>query len=265
MNKVVVIIPIYKIQFTAFELSIINNNIEKLKNYKIYIIGPERIKNVKFDSKIDIIERILLNDLTFSSIEAYNKLLRSPEFYKLFINFEYLLIVQSDAYIFGNNLSYFTQKNYDYWGAPWIDYELINYSFLSNVLPLFHKKRIFKPLRKLKKQYLVGNGGLSLRRISTHYFFASKYRKYVETFEKDINNWIDGGATSMMEDVFWCLYVPKIFKNYEIAPWQEAIKFSFELNPRKAYKLNDYSLPFGCHAFEKIDKEFYSKLISTLA
>jgi hypothetical protein len=192
-------------------------------------------------------------------------LLRSVHFYSQFSSYEYLLILQLDAFIFHGDLDRFCDKGYDYWGAPWIEFELINYKFLRPVLPLFHKSRYLKPFRSVfGKKYLVGNGGLSLRKVGTHLSIATRFETIIQQFEKDYDKWIAGGATSMMEDIFWTLYVPKFYPAYTIAPWQEAISFSFEMNPQKAYKLNNNQLPFGCHAFAKVAPEFYKNFIDFL-
>ena len=63
--------------------------------------------------------------------------------------------------------------------------------------------------------------------------------------------------TKINEDFFWGLganYTDTLFKvpsNYE------ALKFGFEVMPSYFYKMNNNNLPFGCHAFEKYDSEFW--------
>jgi hypothetical protein len=191
--------------------------------------------------------------------------LRSTDFYSRFTDYQYILILQTDAYIFENTLSKFTSQDYDYWGAPWIDYELINYIFLRPVLPLFHKSRHLKWARSfIGTKYLVGNGGLSLRKVKTHLEITEKYKDKIIEFESHHDEWIKLKAKSMMEDLFWCFYAPRFYPKYKIAPWQEALKFSFEMNPSKAFDLNGKKLPFGCHAFAKTDPEFYSQFIPFL-
>lgn len=242
------------------------NNTEILKKYDIVIIAPQSLGiSLMAGLGRDIFKVVYFDNSYFANIEGYNKLLRSSLFYSSFSDYEYLLIMQHDSYIFHDNLEAFTKKDYDYWGAPWIDYELINYKFLRPVLPLLHKSRYFKPFRSIAgKKYLVGNGGLSLRKVATHLLVTTEYKITIQKFEQEYDKWIAGGAISMMEDIFWTLYVPRFYPSYKIAPWQEAVSFSFEMNPQKAFKLNHHKLPFGCHAFEKVDPEFYKKFIEIL-
>jgi hypothetical protein len=177
-----------------------------------------------------------------------------------------MLIMQLDTFIFRDSLEEFTYKGYDYWGAPWIGFELVNYKFLRPVLPFLHKSRYLRRLRGLSnRKYLVGNGGLSLRRVATHILVTEKFEKEIRDFESDYDKWIAGGATSMMEDVFWTLFVPQFYPEYKVAPWKEAIEFSIETNPQKAYRLNGNRLPFGCHAFDKVANDFYKPFIPILS
>lgn len=265
-KKVIITIPVYSTDLSYIEKNTLKNNVDKLKNYDIAIIYPESLDiSGIIELQRNNISLVRFSDHSFSSVEGYNKLLRSSAFYSGFSGYEYLLILQLDAFVFQNDLERFCDKEYDYWGAPWIDFELINYRFLRTVLPLFHKSRYLRPFRNVfGNKYLVGNGGLSLRKVATHLQVATKYDTLIQEFEKDYDKWIEGGATSMMEDVFWALFVPHFYPEYKVAPWQEAIDFSFEMNPRKAYKLNGNKLPFGCHAFAKVDPDFYKKYIDFL-
>lgn len=82
----------------------------------------------------------------FKSISGYNELLLSRMFYDRFRSYSHILIYQLDAYIFRDELDYWCSLSYDYIGAPW-----------------------FEGFRKTTNNRLwkVGNGGLSLRRVSS--------------------------------------------------------------------------------------------------
>jgi hypothetical protein len=59
-----------------------------------------------------------------------------------------------------------------------------------------------------------------------------------------------------MTDLF--IFMPgNIILNSMIAPLEVALRFAFEANPRICYEMNNYEIPFGCHAWEKYDKEFW--------
>ncbi|MBL4883751.1 MAG: hypothetical protein JKY95_04320 [Planctomycetaceae bacterium] len=64
------------------------------------------------------------------------------------------------------------------------------------------------------------------------------------------------------EDRFWSEVVPVRFPWFQIPSPFEAVSFAFEVNPRKCFELNGSELPFGCHAWEKYDPDFWTNFIS---
>jgi len=53
------------------------------------------------------------------------------------------------------------------------------------------------------------------------------------------------------EDIFWGVYVPRVYKWFRVAPFEEAYKFSMEYNCEKLFELNQRQVPFGCHQWYK--------------
>lgn len=79
------------------------------------------------------------------------------------------------------------------------------------------------------KDGTVGNGGFCIRRLS-------KFRNVCRDYPQ-------GGGN---EDVYFLsVHRDKI----RVAPERLALEFSFEEKPAYAYKLNNYKLPLGCHAY----------------
>ena len=56
----------------------------------------------------------------FTSIQGYNRLLLSTEFYQRFLGSAYLLICQLDVFVFRDELAGWVARGYDYVGAPWV-------------------------------------------------------------------------------------------------------------------------------------------------
>ena len=98
-----------------------------------------------------------------------------------------------------------------------------------------------------------------------------KAKKTVSNFEK---------SYTFQEDVFWCKDAPEQIKNFtgrstiiklmgklllrdsfKIAPVETSSKFSIETNPSHFYTMNNEVLPFGCHAWEKYDPQFWEPFI----
>ena len=69
---------------------------------------------------------------------------------------------------------------------------------------------------------------------------------------------------NLNEDGFWGLVAPKITRKFKTAPAEKAIKFSFDRYPDVLYQMNDYKLPFGCHAWDKRNPKFWKEHISEL-
>ena len=91
------------------------------------------------------------------------------------------------------------------------------------------------------KDGLVGNGGFSLRKISTHVKYAEIYANSVKTLQ-------------LNEDLFWSKYVAAKHQNFTIPLIKEALSFAVENDPGNAFKMLNDTLPFGCHAWYKHDR-----------
>lgn len=202
----------------------------------------------------------------FKSIQGYNKLLTSIEFYERFVKFDYLLIFQLDAFVFKDELEDWAEKEYDYIGAPWKEG--------------WASAQIDAPFKG------VGNGGFSLRKIQSHLRVLRSF-SYIEGPRLLAGRWLKRPLPEKLralpeffakltfrnntfhlfndyrgnEDVFWGYHAARNFKWFSVAPIEEAIQFSFETHPKESFKLNKERLPFGCHGWWKYDLEFWKPFI----
>ncbi|MBQ6993492.1 MAG: hypothetical protein IJN64_03205 [Lachnospiraceae bacterium] len=220
-KSVAVVIPIYKTDLTKEEEISLKQTLKILKKYDIYFAGPESL-NLKELSAIKI-ERF--SDYYFQSIDTYNKLMLSEVFYERFIGYEYILICQLDAFIFVDRLDSFCSLDYDYIGAPWL---CGIYYYIDDKHCVWH----------------VGNGGLSLRRVNSCIKLLQSKRRE-----------IDGYGSN--EDVFFSIGSAE----FKVAPIEVALQFSFEREVEKCFEQNGRQLPFGCHAWERYNLEFWRKHI----
>lgn len=248
--------------------------IKVLKNYDICIVTHECL-NISFYEKIFdshnlFCKYVFFDKKFFLDISTYSSLLLSPIFYKSFKKYEYILIYQLDAYVFSNQLQYWCNKKYDYIGAPWFGRDTDNLGKMTNVgnggFSLRRTCKAIKILKRvlfLKRMYYLYlsikiNKLISFYRLILPFLFLFKLKKNKDCLMKLMNNELDYN-----EDMFWCLDVVELFEDFRLPDVNEALKFSFEVNPSVLFKLNGNKLPFGCHAWDKYDyKDFWLKYIN---
>lgn len=209
-EKVAVVVPYYHSDLSEYEKISLQNCLNILGNYPIVILLPECISGERIISHNNV-EYEIVPDSWLESVDSYNQMMVSKEFYHRFTQYEYILIFQLDAFVFSDLLGQFCDMEYDYIGAPWI----------NGVKDLSLKG---------KGVYFVGNGGLSLRRISA----------FMNILNKEAISHID-----VHEDFFWSKHDSRQFR---VASEDVALKFAFEKNVRKCFRLSNYNIPFGCHA-----------------
>jgi hypothetical protein len=205
-------------------------------------------------------------DRYFGSVRAHGSLLLSEAFYRAFSEYEFVLIHHLDALVFSDQLAQWCAAGYDYIGAPWL---------LSPDTPHITAQK-------------VGNGGFSLRRVSSFCRVLNSRRYFVDPDEywrryeertpdrltrlfntprkllkrlvplNDIRwhvRWALRG--DVHEDRFWAEYANHYDPDFRIAPVDVAMRFAFEAEPRKCYERIGRKAPFGAHRWNKFDRAFY--------
>lgn len=270
MHLVTVVIPIYKPIPDENELISFNQCLTVLYKHPICILTYKLLdisyyENILNDAAV-YYQIVFFDKSFFESVDGYNRLLLSLDFYKRFSHYKYILIYQLDTFVFRDGLDYWCSKEYDYIGAPW-----------------FNEHKSYEEGASL---WMVGNGGFSLRKISTFLdiltskknayslkrlykegkkdsiSWLSLLRKFITGYENNINyliqNWNDA------EDVFFCLVLKDTYFKLKIPTPVDAVPFAFECSPKYLFELNNKKLPFGCHAWYRYDYDnFWSKYISS--
>lgn len=62
---------------------------------------------------------------------------------------------------------------------------------------------------------------------------------------------------NLNEDVLWSVEIPGCDPDFRVAPPEVAAGFAFEVLPRHLMELRGGRLPFGCHAWQRYDQEFW--------
>ena len=146
--NVVVAVPVYRAELSETEKSSFRQTTSVLgKKHSIVLFAPEGIDLTLYREIFPDFQVEYFPPHCFGSIADYSRLLLSPDFYRRFSRYEWMLICQLDVWVLKDNLEYWCQQNYDYIGAP---------------IPASWE---FYPGGKIYD--IVGNGGFSLRRIAS--------------------------------------------------------------------------------------------------
>ena len=263
MKKVCIIVPYHKNEFGFYDKISVQQLFQVMDTYPIVFACPKGV-DPREEFFVPGSKIIFFETEHFESADGYNSLCLSSSFYERFLDYEYILIAQTDSFVFQDRLMEWCEYAYDYVGAPWT-FELSGYPWLSNALPLLHRHKFLSPLRRFsRKQFLVGNGGFSLRKTKTFYRFAMEYSQHIIEYKAIMSNWKNlQKAETWYEDIFWSLYAPLIDQNFKIPEYAKALTFAFEVAPSYCYRRNGKNLPFGCHAWMKHDPEFWKPFISS--
>lgn len=201
----------------------------------------------------------------FKNIHTYNCLMLNSDFYTRFAAFDYMLLYQLDAYVFRNELQSWCQRGYDYVGPP-----------------------LFAPGHFGTLQWsIVGNGGLSLRKISAfiqasggngalawskvwrarpprHPYITAKRRVFYFLMLAATGrcHWFRNILTYVVdEDRFYSFALQGSAFELHVPDSREALSFGYDMDPAFCHTATAGHLPFGCHGYDKRYDRFYSAFI----
>lgn len=244
-KKCCVVIPFHGEKLSHFQKLSVKSIKNKLQSHHIFFVGPKKIKKAFFEFEDTRTKYKFFQEHFFKSIKSYNRLLLSSTFYEQFSKYEYILIAQTDCLIFSKNLNEWCNMGYSYVGAPWFNG--------------FSKPT--KPLTFLG----VGNGGLSLRKVNDFLsiFSMSQYFKKNNNLFGFIKLYIILSIfrfkyLNFGEDRFWGIVAGKYSSFFKVPDPLVAANFSIEVEPQYLCNLIG-QMPFGCHAWERYDKEYWIK------
>jgi hypothetical protein len=251
LKKVAVIIPFYKETLTDFESMALQQGQNVLANHPLIAIKPNRLTLPEVAKQVPFAAIESFDDHYFANIHGYNQLMLSTEFYERFLNYEFMLIYQLDAFVFSDQLLYWCNQGFDYIGAPWlrsIKHVDIVKAVKSNLKYYFHSKydvQVDGLPSIMQFENRVGNGGFSLRRVKKFYEVTLNRQISIQRYLAN------AGHNRYNEDAFWSIEVNRKKKFLNIPGYKKAVSFAFELAPNRALRINNNKLPFGCHAWDR--------------
>jgi len=168
--------------------------------------------------------------------------------------------------VFSDQLTEWCRAGYDYVAPPWVKHEDAPYAGMVE----FEGK--------------IGNGGFSLRKIESFLKVINSKKLYKDpedrwrVFKKDRSLFrrvlniprkylyrfsrFNGIQTELsravrIEDGFWANRARHYYPQFKLAPLEVALQFAFECVPSYCYEKNNRQLPFGCHAWDTYDRDFW--------
>jgi hypothetical protein len=259
----IILIFVHKPSISSFEKASLIQCFKVLGHHPIKLVCPTTLDTRVYSEIVPSIEIDFINPRWQSSYQMYSRLKVSRFLYDRYKRYEFILVYELDAFVFQDELEYWCSQGYDYIGAPWFE----GFDEATSLSPLIG----------------VGNGGFSLRRVDAalkalHRFSILDKDKAKKDWElwKSRGNHLKGLLSiaksytitnnsfylfnefeENAEDIFWGKYINRNFDWFNVAPVDQALKFSFEVNPKLLFAANNNSLPFGCHAWWKYDFDFW--------
>jgi hypothetical protein len=233
-SSVTICVPVYKDSLSEQEAKGLRYSLRFFDKDQVRFVAPVTLPTSFYESQFPGVDFLFFPETFFQSERTYSQLLLSLDFYRT-ITSKFLLILQTDALIFSNALGYWIDQDYDYIGAPWAGG--IDFAFPA-LTPNLPAGGSIRPS--------VGNGGLSLRKVSTMVDVLQKFPVQAEIW-KGVGN---------PEDVFLGMAL-QILPDARLPNLYTAALFSIETLPSFYLSLINGSVPFGCHAYDKYELELW--------
>ena len=265
-NQVAVVVALSnRTYLTDTEQISLKHLLHFLGQYDKYIIIPDGL-----DFSLPDFGTVRFNDKYFGSAIAHRDLLFSRQYYEAFSDYEFILSYHLDVLVFSDELKKWCDMDYDFIGPPWIKHKDAPYYGNTNY------------------EGKVGNGGFSLKKVNSFLEMLNSTRYAIDPAEywdkyhahKQLPGRILNWPKKLLmkshrynnvqweikrwnrnDDLFIADRAMHYYPDFKIAPADVALRFGFECVPRYCYELTGQKLPFGCHAWERYDREFWEQFL----
>lgn len=210
-----------------------------------------------------------LNAKYFGSGKAHDRLYLSVEFYEGFSQYEFLLMYHLDALVFSDQLLQWCERGYDFVGPPWIPGDTIRWTDEEAVgNGGFALLKVGGFLRMLRSRRRFRDPAAALRGIKASGSgreFALNVVRWVRAWlpvdndaRAHVRSWLKSGMGS---DLFISRFASYYNPEFRRPSVDEALEFAFEVEPRECFRRKGNQLPFGCHAWDRYDREFWEPFL----
>lgn len=240
--RLAVLIPIYKPALSPLEEFSVTHSLSLTDERECVFVAPDGLNLGYYQKHYPRLRFELFAPENFTSVESYSRLLLSPEFYKRFLAYEFILILQPDAILFRDDLDFWMDQGYDYIGAPW-----------PEGIEITLWRDDFQGERRQRIRTHVGNGGLSLRRVASCIRLLNEFPETHAAFIRSGTN----------EDTYFSLLGTQAI-SFHLPDQIAASRFSMELRPEQYFNLNGGLIPMGSHGWSSMSLGFWQARIPAL-
>lgn len=262
-KEVVVVVPVYHFPLSYEEETSARHLLYFLSDHDISLVAPRHLEIV--DPHFHHLPVARFPDECFRGIPGYNRLMLSRGFYHRFRQYEFMLIYQLDCLVFSRDLLSWCAKDWDYVGAPWftgfspdpadglwaVGNGGLSLRRVGKFLAVFKSGTLVRDpgeramqTRLLPRQGFVRKAVMPLKALAHRLGYRNNVNWYLRNYEQH-------------EDHFWGLEASRFVSDFKVPSPREALQFSFESAPGYCFEANGRKLPFGCHAWHKVDREFW--------
>lgn len=245
-----VVIPIHLEEPSELEKISLAQTVAMLHKYPISFMAPAGLNTVWYEDFCRGKVTISIERFDWKGHDEFGQLLTSPVFYGRFLGYEYMLVCHMDAFVFRDELEKWCHMGYDYIGAviynPYWD----------------PKDSLLSKLTGLTGPKYFGNGGFSLKKVSTFYRITARYKPFI-----DFYHWIKKKRRrGFLEDFFLTKFFPIMSPGFKIPAKAVAKDFGAAYEDFKEENLpfnnrdND-SLPFGNHGWIQYKRDFWKPVL----
>jgi len=245
-DRLSVAVPVYRTALDPYEMLSLDRCFQVLGGHHLVLVKPEGLDTAALERRYPFGAVEAFAPDYFRSIQGYNRLLLSTDFYQRFLGSEYLLICQLDVFVFHDQLASWVERGYDYVGAPWLSRSSVSAGL--HRLKMEVSRLVLGPQDKVhiyEARNRVGNGGFSLRRVSTHHRLTVEMKDAIDHYLRN------QGTHHFHEDVFWSIEPSRKGFPHHTPTAVEALSFSFDINPARLYRLAGRRLPMAAHGWYK--------------
>lgn len=259
-KRAVIVVPVYKAALASGEKLSLLRCREVLAAYSIVFVGAHSLDFLPYRALCPEATVTTFDDAYFASLEGYSALLVNPDFYRAFLDFEYLLVYQLDAWVFQDQMEYWCAQDYDYIGAPWLGddgdwigvgnggFSLRRVAACLGVLTSRHREDPDEYWEFVRSR-VSNRSALAVRyhrKILKHLGIGTEVQHFLRTFVR----------AGTPEDLFWGYHAVRYSPSFRVAPINEAVLFSVEAGLERTIDYFTSRPPFGCH------REWFIEMLS---